>query len=208
MNMTGGKSVFIWSFKTSKKELILLIIGVVLFIAAMIYVLVPKGDNQTSLLVQKGYSLEAETAEQRLAFAAQFGWELDTEPIEVREVVIPSNFSEVYESYNQIQLEQGFDLTEHKGERAKRWTYRVTNYPGTTDVVYINMLIRNGKVIGGDVCSTALNGFMHGFSAQDNAAEISEAVSAAYSSPVEQDRILVGAIPESTDILPENDGDE
>ncbi len=200
--------MFIWSFKTSKKELILLIIGIVLFVAAMVYVLVPKGDSQTSLLAQKGYSLEAETAEQRLAFAAQFGWELDPEPIEVREVVIPSNFSDVYESYNKIQLEQGFDLSKFKGERAKRWTYRVKNYPGTTDAVYINMLVRDGKIIGGDVCSTALNGFMHGFSAQSNADEIAKAVGEVYTSPVEQDRILVGAIPESSDIPPENDSEE
>ena len=206
MNKRRRRSgVFIWSFKTSKKELILLIVGIVLFVAAIVYVLWPKEEKHTALLVQKGYSIEAGTEEQRRSFVSQFGWEIDSEPVEVREVVIPSQFSEVYESYNQIQLEQGFDLSNYKGERAKRWTYRVTNYPGTTDVVYINILVQNGKVIGGDVCSTALNGFMHGFSAQANADDIAEAVSAAYNTEVEQDRILVGVIPENSDAQPEND---
>jgi len=160
--------VFIWSFKTSKKELILLIVGIVLFVAAIVYVLWPKGDNQTALLVQQGYSLEAETQEQRMNFIGQFGWEVEQEPVEVREVVIPSQFGEVYEKYNVIQLEQGFDLTKYKGERAKRWTYRVTNYPSYDNVVYINILIRNGKVIGGDVCSLGLDGFIHGLAFPGN----------------------------------------
>lgn len=197
--------MFIWSFKTSKKELILLIVGIVLFVAAIVYVLWPKGDNQTALLVQQGYSLDAGTQEQRMSFISQFGWEVEQEPVEVREVVIPSQFGDVYEKYNVIQLEQGFDLTKYKGERAKRWTYKVTNYPSYDNVVYINMLIKDGKVIGGDVCSTALDGFMHGFSPQSNADEISEAVSAVYNSEVEQDRILAGNIPENSDTPPESD---
>ena len=31
------------------------------------------------------------------------------------------------------------------------------------DVIELNMLILDGMVIGGDVCSTELGGFMHGF---------------------------------------------
>ncbi len=197
--------MFIWSFKTSKKEIILLIVGILLFSAAIAYVLWPKGERETALLVQKGYTLDAENAEQRENFAEQFGWEIDSEPVEVREVVIPSQFGDVYEKYNQIQLEQGFDLTEHKGERVKRWTYRVTNYPNVVDDVYINILIREGKVIGGDVCSTALDGFMHGFSAQANADTVSEMANAMFTSPVEQDRILEGAIPTNSEVPPEND---
>lgn len=197
--------MFIWSFKTSKKELILLIVGILLFASAIVYVLWPKGDSETSLLLQKGYSLDAENAEQRESFATQFGWQIDSEPVEVREVVIPTSFSDVYENYNQIQLSQGFDLAEHKGERAKRWTYRVTNYPNTSDIVYINILVQSGKVIGGDVCSTALDGFMHGFSAEANSDVISQTISAYANSPVEQDRILSGMIPENTDVPPEKD---
>ncbi len=197
--------MFIWSFKTSKKELVLLIVGILLFAAAIVYVLWPKGERETAFLVQKGYSLEAETAEARIGFAEQFGWNIESDPVEVREVIIPSQFSDVYENYNKIQIEQGFDLADHKGERVKRWTYKITNYPNNPDTVYINMLIKDGKVIGGDICSASLNGFMHGFSAEANAAEISEAMNSIYNSDVEQDRILSGIIPENSDIPPEND---
>ena len=70
-----------------------------------------------------------------------------------------------YAKDNDIQLSQGVDLTAFKGVRVKRWTYSVKNYAGyeSKDCVRINLLIAEGKVIGGDVCSTEIDGFMHGF---------------------------------------------
>lgn len=110
----------------------------------------------------------ASTAKERMAFIAQFGWTVSEEPSEVREIVIPSEFDDVYTNYNEIQINQGFDLTDYRGKRVKRWTYAVTNYPGTegdsADVIRINLLVFDGLVIGGDVCSLKLDGFMHGFS--------------------------------------------
>ncbi len=107
----------------------------------------------------------ADSAE-RLAFISQFGWEVCDEPLEVREVIIPEEFDEVYENYNSLQLSQGFDLSEFCGKRVKRWTYAVNNYPGVPEndgTVRINMLVYKNAVIGGDVCSIKLDGFMHGF---------------------------------------------
>lgn len=101
-----------------------------------------------------------------LSFISSLGWEVREEPDEVREVVIPAEFDEVYNSYNSIQKKQGYDLTDYTGERVKRWTYTVLNYPEYEDeeFIKINILICDDKVIGGDVCSVRLDGFMHGFS--------------------------------------------
>lgn len=101
-----------------------------------------------------------------LAFISNFGWEVSEEPDEVREVIIPSEFDDVYTNYNAIQTAQGYDLTDYAGERVKKWTYTVKNYPGYTDeeCIKINILVYDGTVIGGDVCSVRLDGFMHGFS--------------------------------------------
>lgn len=101
-----------------------------------------------------------------LRFISNFGWEVNPEPDEIREIIIPVEFDEVYKSYNEIQLSQGYDLSDYSGERAKNWTFTVLNYPGLENVEYIkiNILVYEGKVIGGDVCSVKLDGFMHGFS--------------------------------------------
>ncbi len=104
--------------------------------------------------------------EEILEFISSFGWEVSAEPDEIREVVIPVEFDDVYKEYNHIQLSQGYDLTQYAGQRAKNWTFTVLNYPGYEGEEYIkiNILICNGTVIGGDVCSIRLDGFMHGFS--------------------------------------------
>ena len=104
--------------------------------------------------------------EEILEFISSFGWEVSAEPDEIREVVIPVEFDDVYKDYNQIQLSQGYDLTQYVGQRAKNWTFTVLNYPGYegNEYIKINLLICNGTVIGGDVCSVRLDGFMHGFS--------------------------------------------
>lgn len=111
-------------------------------------------------------NLKASTHEDRMNFVSQFGWELEEEPIEIKEIIIPTEFDDTYTAYNQIQKEQGFDLLEYAGERAKRWTYIVKNYEGyeNKECIHVNILVHDGIVIGGDVCSVELDGFMHGFS--------------------------------------------
>lgn len=100
----------------------------------------------------------------RIEFIGHFGWEVKDEPTDIVEVVIPPKFDEVYENYNNIQKHQGFDLEKQQGKRVKRYSYIVTNYPDYPDEVKINLLVLGTKVVGGDVCSTSLDGFMHGFS--------------------------------------------
>ena len=71
-----------------------------------------------------------------------------------------------YEKYNEIQKAQNLDLTPYAGKRAKRWTYNIKNYPGyegDSGTVQANILVYEGAVIGGDICSTELDGFMQGF---------------------------------------------
>ena len=68
--------------------------------------------------------------------------------------------------YNEIQKAQNLDLTPYAGKRAKRWTYNIKNYPGyegDSGTVQANILVYEGAVIGGDICSTELDGFMQGF---------------------------------------------
>lgn len=109
-------------------------------------------------------AVAAKTNDQRIEFIATFGWEVESEPVEVMEVIIPKEFDDLYKEYNSIQKMQGCDLSSYAGKRCKRYSYTVLNYPGQKENVRINLLVLSNKVIGGDVCSLEQDGFMHGFS--------------------------------------------
>ncbi len=152
------------SMRLNRKKLLLacvlgcaLIVGAICFFRVREVAVNLDGDGA----VIKNYTVR--TGEDRLAFIGQFGWEVESEPVEIEEVLIPREFDSVYENYNALQKAQGLDLTRYRGKKVRRFCYRVLNYPDCTDEVRLNMLVAENKVIGGDVCSTALNGFMHGF---------------------------------------------
>lgn len=109
-------------------------------------------------------------AESVVSFVSELGWEVNETPDEIREVIIPAEFDDVYTNYNAIQQKQGYDLVEFAGERVKKWTFTVKNYPGYEgeDFIKINVLVFDGEVIGGDVCSVKLDGFMHGFTYENS----------------------------------------
>jgi hypothetical protein len=101
---------------------------------------------------------------QRQQFLKQMGWEVSGEFDECRQVLIPEQFNEVYEGYNELQKQQGFDLSAYKGKSCDVYTYKVKNYKGHEDKddVRCNLMICDDVLIGGDVSSTELDGFMQG----------------------------------------------
>ena len=91
-----------------------------------------------------------------------FGWEVGRRPVKTEAVQIPDTFDVVYTDYNKLQKDSGFDLEKYKGQKAMRYTYIVKNYPDVdAGEIYANVLIIDGTVIGGDIMSSRLDGFMH-----------------------------------------------
>ena len=103
------------------------------------------------------------TNEDRIAFLAQFGWVVDAQPIEEKQVRIPSEFDKIFIRYNDLQKQQGLDLSRYKRKTVTRYTYTVTNYPDCDGTVLANVLVYRGKVIGGDLCCVQEGGFVRGF---------------------------------------------
>ncbi len=97
-----------------------------------------------------------------LDYINSFGWMVEGD-CRMEEVIIPQQFNDVYTEYNKLQKEQGFDLSKYCGETAKQYTYRVLNHKSGGENVYLHLLVLDGQVIGGDICSTELNGFMQAF---------------------------------------------
>ena len=96
-------------------------------------------------------------------FLAQFGWEVEGTPVEEKTVTIPSEFDKIFAAYNELQKSQGLNLTKYRGKDVTRYTFAVKNYEGYEGTVWANVLVYRGRVIGGDICSADVSGFVHGF---------------------------------------------
>lgn len=106
------------------------------------------------------------TQEEAVRFLEDRGWKIKPDSGAREEVVIPVEFSEVYQRYNNLQLKQGYDLSAYRGETVTKYTFVVLNfteYDGTPcDNAEAHLLVWGGQVIGGDVCSLSVSGRMVG----------------------------------------------
>ncbi len=99
----------------------------------------------------------------RREFLSQFGWEVSETELESVEITIPKDFDKIMNEYNEIQKRQGLDLSGYKGKKVTRFTYEVKNYEGYEGTVYANIIVYKNKVIGGDICTADVKGFITGF---------------------------------------------
>lgn len=139
-----------------KKNTILCIIIISAFIIVIVSVFISA----------EAKSIPAATDADRTGFIKTLGLNCRSEPLSVRNVVIPAEFGEVYAAYNELQTAAGFDLSQYKGEDAIVYTYAVTDYPDPNGGFYgdirANLIVIGGKIVGGDISSAALDGFMTG----------------------------------------------
>lgn len=155
--------MFVFSFKANKPRLIIALCIVICVLVAGTLALT---SRKKPVANDGSINYRAKSAADCISFLSQFGWTVDEEPVEVREVIIPSEFNDTYSAYNVIQKNQGLDLEPYKGFRAKKWIFEVKNYPDyPADSGYIRatLLVYDGAVIGGDISSIEQNGFIQGF---------------------------------------------
>lgn len=98
------------------------------------------------------------------AYLRELGWKTPDIPEESAVVTVSND--EVNKSYIKMQKEYGFDLEKYVGKEVKRYTFRIKNYPYNGNV-YANILMYKGKIIGGDIMTRELNGFMKGLHKKD-----------------------------------------
>lgn len=138
------------SFKLTKKTAVVAIVTAAILLAAVVLAFSVPAEDDVS------------TREGRVAYLETLGWAVDPDT-EAREVIVlPREFTGVIGEYNEMQKKQGFDLSEYAGLECVKFTYTVTNYPNGDDTVLAQLFIFGTRVIGGDVHSSKLQGFMHG----------------------------------------------
>ena len=158
--------MFIYSLRASTIKFVgVVCVALVALITLIAFIPPYSSQNMIPSSVEtNSYNFEkVKSNEDRIEFLKQFGWEVEAEPLESDSVVIPDEFDKIFAGYNEIQKQQGLDLSKYKGKTVNRYTYIITNYPNYQGKVYANVLVFRNKVIGGDVCSADMNGFLHGF---------------------------------------------
>lgn len=159
--------MFIYSFRASTIKLVgVICVALTVLITLIAFVPTYAITSQTSATPEQSvnYSYDKiKSAEDAAAFLSQFGWTVTAEPIETKTVTIPAEFDKVFAAYNEMQKEQGLNLSKYKNKDVTRYTFSVTNYPDYTGTVYANVLVYRNRVVGGDICSADVSGFVHGF---------------------------------------------
>lgn len=150
--------MFIYTWKFSKKKLVIALSALVLVILAVVLIFSGGGKAQAAIKLTGS----ARTASERVSLIKSLGWEIEEEPLETQSIVIPKEFTGVYGEYAELQEKQGFELGKYAGREATRYSYRVLNYPGEPENVVCDIIVYRGRVIAGDVQSLRSDGFMQG----------------------------------------------
>ena len=171
--------MFIYSFKASSIKFFgIICVALAALIALVAFVPAYAGGNlgggtgggvavgapeaESGVTVSYRYD-KVKSADNAAGFLGQFGWIVDAGSAEAQEVTIPAEFDKVFAGYNELQKAQGLDLSKYKKKTVTRYTFTVTNYDGYDGTVYANVLVYRNRVIGGDICSADVSGFIHGF---------------------------------------------
>ena len=145
--------MLIWTARFSRKKaaLAVIVLGLVLALVIVLAGRLPSDSPAEAVVLSD--------SAQRVAYLESLGWQVDPEPLETLQFLMPETLEEPYLSYNQLQLEQGFDLTECCGRQLSRYTYRVTNYPGRASGVQANLYVCEDVLAGGDIYCPGADGF-------------------------------------------------
>ena len=157
--------MFVYSMRASTLKFFGIVCVAMVSLIALI-ILVPTFTPGAAAVPTKSDGIsydKIKSNDDRINFLKQFGWEAKAEAVESAEVKVPNEFDKVFTTYNEIQKRQGLDLSGYKGKKFMRYTYEITNYPDYKGTVYANLIVYRDRIIGGDICTADVNGFIHGF---------------------------------------------
>ncbi len=131
--------------KIKRKRFIIALLAVLLVFTAIVILanvdFTPVADYAENN--SKSYFLKATNVEERQSFFKQIGISVNDETVD--EVIIPQKFNSIYEEYNELQMNCGFDLSKYVGKTAKRYTYSIDDGKKAVILVYKN------RIIGGHI---------------------------------------------------------
>lgn len=144
--------MLIWTARFSRKKAIAVAILFGILMAGLI-LLAGRSENPSTDLHRLTSNPE------RTAYLESLGWTVNPEPLETLQFLLPETLEEPYLSYNELQMQQGFDLSGCCGKQVTRYTYAVTNYPDRIDGVQANLYVCEDQPVAGDLCCPGADGF-------------------------------------------------
>lgn len=144
--------MLIWTTRFSRKKAVLSVLafGLVMVLLILLTARLKSGPEPLPRLADNA---------QRVEYLRSLGWEVEEEPLETLQFLLPDPLTEPYLTYNELQLEQGFDLNGCAGEKLTRYTYQVTSYPDRPDDVQANLYLWGDTPVAGDLCGIGADGF-------------------------------------------------
>ena len=153
----------ICSIRSSTLKFVFVLVLSAVALSTLVIAVPSAADTAVS---SKAQYASVQTNEERIAFISGFGWTVDSEPVSESPLDIPEEFDDVYKKYNEIQKQQGFDLSKYRGEQAVKYTYNVTNFKDYAGKVSVSIIVCKNKIIGGDICSADSSDFIYGLTGE------------------------------------------
>ena len=97
---------------------------------------------------------DGSTNQKRVMYLQSVGISAEDTDVFSKEITIPQEFGSVYNNYNALQKEAGFDLSNYKGKKATLYTYPIY------DTTQVHIIVYNGVIIGGDIADIRFQGEM------------------------------------------------
>ena len=137
--------MLIWPARVSKKKPAAITAAILVVVLAVVVVLGKHADSADSNLPQLADN------EARVSYLQSMGWEVEPEPVETLQFLLPEKLEEPYLTYN--------DLSTACGKQVSRFTYTVTNYPNRPEGVQLNLYVCEEQPVAGDVLCAGADGF-------------------------------------------------
>ena len=143
--------MFALNLKLSNRRLVIVLFAVILISVVLV------ATRVKSLLYDNDNSTFCNDQAEILEYINSFG--LVIGDVTSSSIKVPEVFSDVYNNYNELQKQHGFDLTDYKGKVLTRYVGEVKNY-NDSDNVFVEVLTFDGIVVGADIFSTSVDGFI------------------------------------------------
>ncbi|MDD6308201.1 MAG: DUF4830 domain-containing protein [Clostridia bacterium] len=107
------------------------------------------------------YVFVGDVSTRTVRFLRHAGWEPNG-ILASEKIILPDFTDAANMAYNDLQKSCGYDLAPYAGKTVSRITCRVFNRPDDPQIVYAHVFWYKGRIIGGDIMTPGLTGFMYG----------------------------------------------
>lgn len=140
--------------------------GIAILITGLVVIILTFVGNHSGKAMPTMAGISCATTDERLGYIKSLGWECDDNEMQ-KNVIIPSEFNDVYQQYNDIQKQQGLKLEDYKGRQAVIYTYNIKNYDDNENVI-ADLVVCDNVLIAADLCDPSVDdGFLVGLTKND-----------------------------------------